>query len=404
MSELEQLIQQYCPNGAEYKQLRAVIDIHFGERITKKDSLGTLFPVYGGGGESFRTDRYNREPQFVISRFAMSETCVRYAPEKFWLLDSGATYDVKDKDKADYKYVSHWLRQNQASIYACATQSAQRNLNTNQFLSLEIPLPPLPVQEEIVRILDSFTQLEAELEAELEARKAQYVYYRDGLLDFSSESPFAELHRMWCPRGVENKLLGDVGKFIRGNGIQKKDFVEQGFPCMHYGQIYTRYGAYAFNTFSFINFELAERKVKAKNGDLVIATTSENEEDVCKAVVWLGDGPVAISGDSYVYTHSMNPRYVGHFFRSAEFQNAKLKYITGTKVLRVSGDSMEKIAIPIPPLEVQQRIADILDSFDSLVNDLHEGIPAEIEARRQQYAYYRDALLSFKRLDEGKEQ
>lgn len=134
----------------------------------------------------------------------------------------------------------------------------------------------------------------------------------------------------------------------------------------------------------------------AKPGDLVIATTSENEEDVCKAVAWLGTDDVAVSNDAYIYRHSLNPKYMSYFFSSELFQIQKKAFITGTKVLRVSGDNMAKIQIPVPSPEEQERIVAILDKFDALVNDITQGIPAEIETRRKQYEYYRDKLLSFK--------
>lgn len=190
--------------------------------------------------------------------------------------------------------------------------------------------------------------------------------------------------------------LADVGKFIRGNGIQKKDFVEGGVGCIHYGQLYTHYGIWAEVTKSYVSEHLAARLRKAQKGDLVIATTSETDEDVCKAVAWLGDDEVAVSGDAYIFRHTLNPKYVSYFFQAEQFHKQKKRYVTGTKVRRVSGKSMEKIMIPVPTLEEQARIVAILDKFDALVNDISSGLPAEIAARRQQYEHYRDRLLTFK--------
>lgn len=189
----------------------------------------------------------------------------------------------------------------------------------------------------------------------------------------------------YCPDGVKHQTLGEIGEFIRGNGIQKRDFQDSGFGCIHYGQIYTYYGLFADHTKSFIDPDLAEKRKKAYKGDLVIATTSENEEDVCKACAWLGEEPIAISGDAYIFRHHQNPKYISYCFQSELFQSQKKKYITGTKVLRVNGDAMAKIHVPVPPLPVQEEIVRILDSFSSL------------EARRKQYAYYRNELLTFDR-------
>ena len=198
----------------------------------------------------------------------------------------------------------------------------------------------------------------------------------------------------YCPDGVKHQTLGEIGEFIRGNGIQKRDFRDSGFGCIHYGQIYTYYGLFADHTKSFIDPNLAEKRKKAYKGDLVIATTSENEEDVCKACAWLGEEPIAISGDAYIFRHHQNPKYISYCFQSELFQSQKKKYITGTKVLRVNGDAMAKIHVPVPPLPVQEEIVRILDSFSSLEAELE----AELEARRKQYAYYRNELLTFERV------
>jgi type I restriction enzyme S subunit len=198
----------------------------------------------------------------------------------------------------------------------------------------------------------------------------------------------------YCPDGVKHQTLGEIGEFIRGNGIQKRDFQDSGFGCIHYGQIYTYYGLFADHTKSFIDPDLAEKRKKAYKGDLVIATTSENEEDVCKACAWLGEEPIAISGDAYIFRHHQNPKYISYCFQSELFQSQKKKYITGTKVLRVNGDAMAKIHVPVPPLPVQEEIVRILDSFSSLEAELE----AELEARRKQYAYYRNELLTFERV------
>ena len=194
-----------------------------------------------------------------------------------------------------------------------------------------------------------------------------------------------------CPEGVEYKPLGEVGTFIRGNGLQKSDFTDRGVGCIHYGQVYTYYGLFAYQTKSFVSIELAKKLRKAHNGDLVIATTSENIDDVCKAVAWLGEEDIAISGDSYVFRHNLDPKYVAYFFSSAYFQKQKRPFVTGTKVMRVSDVGMSKIEIPVPPIEVQRKIVEILDNFSELTAEL----TAELTSRQKQYQYYRDNILNF---------
>ena len=195
-----------------------------------------------------------------------------------------------------------------------------------------------------------------------------------------------DLIRDLCPDGVEHKNLGEVGEFIRGAGIKKSDFTKQGYPCIHYGQIHTHYGISTAETISHIAPEQAARLRKAQPGDLVIATTSEDDDAVGKATAWLGTTPVAVGGDSYIFRHSMEPKYVSYFFSSAIFSRQKQTYITGTKVRRITASSLSKITIPAPPIEVQHEIARTLDHFIQLEAELE----AELEARRQQYSHFAD--------------
>lgn len=194
---------------------------------------------------------------------------------------------------------------------------------------------------------------------------------------------------------VTIKTLGEVGEFIRGNGIQKSDLTDQGAPAIHYGQIHTFYGTWATHTKSFVAPERAAKLRRAMSGDLVIATTSEDDAAVAKATAWIGENEVAVSGDAYIYRHTLDPRYVAYFFQSRDFQDQKKRYITGTKVRRISGDSLAKVRIPVPPLEVQWEIARILDEFAGLESELESELELELELRRRQYAHYQESLLSF---------
>lgn len=202
---------------------------------------------------------------------------------------------------------------------------------------------------------------------------------------------------------VEWKPLGEIGEFIRGNGLQKKDFTDTGFPAIHYGQIYTRYGLEAKTTFVHVNHELAKKLKKAQKNDLLLATTSENDEDVVKPLAWLGED-VAISGDMMLYRHRNNVKYLAHFFTSDSFQEQKRKFITGAKVRRVSKDNLAKILIPIPcpddlekSLAIQAEIVRILDAFTAMTAELSAELSAELNMRKKQYNYYRDQLLSFEK-------
>ena len=192
---------------------------------------------------------------------------------------------------------------------------------------------------------------------------------------------------------VEWKPLGEVGLLVRGNGLQKKDFTESGVPAIHYGQIYTYYGNQTDKTLSFVSPELAEKLKKVDKGDVVITNTSENIEDVGKALLYLGEEQAVTGGHATIFKPSKE--IVGKFFvyftQTEIFDKAKRKFAKGTKVIDVSATDMAKIQIPIPSLETQQKIVKILDKF----TELEYTLEAELALRKRQYQYYRDFLLDF---------
>lgn len=196
---------------------------------------------------------------------------------------------------------------------------------------------------------------------------------------------------------VEWKPLGEVGLLVRGNGLQKKDFTENGVPAIHYGQIYTYYGNQTDKTLSFVSPELAEKLKKVDKGDVVIINTSENIEDVGKALLYLGEEQAVTGGHATIFKPSKE--IVGKFFvyftQTEIFDKAKRKFVKGTKVIDVSATDMAKIKIPIPPLETQQKIVKILDKFTELEATLEATLEAELALRKRQYRYYRDFLLDF---------
>ncbi|MBQ3411872.1 MAG: restriction endonuclease subunit S [Oscillospiraceae bacterium] len=190
--------------------------------------------------------------------------------------------------------------------------------------------------------------------------------------------------------------IGEIATIVRGGNFQKKDFVEAGKPCIHYGQMYTHYGVYASKTITFVSDEVFNCSKQAHTGDIVMAVTSENVDDVCKCTAWLGEEDIAVSGHTAIVRHTQNAKYLSYFFHSAAFYEQKVKLAHGTKVIEITPSKLADAMIMLPPLQEQEKIVKILDRFNSLCNDISEGLPVEIEARRQQYEYYRDKLLSFK--------
>ena len=385
----------------EWKQLGDLADNLDSQRkpITSGLRVPGEVPYYGASGIVDYVKDYIFDGDFLLVSEDGANLLARSTPIAFsisgknWV--NNHAHILKFNTYAERRYIEIYL--NSIDLTPYISGAAQPKLNQKNLNRIKIPIPcpdkpkkSLKIQAEIVRILDNFIELTAELTAELttelNARKKQYNYYRERLFNFE-ESEVDHL-----PMGKEG-----VGKFIRGSGLQKKDFTETGVGCIHYGQIYTHYGTYANETKTFVSEVFAKKARKAKYGDLVIATTSETDEDVCKAVAWLGEADIAVSSDACFYTHSLNPKYVAYFFQTELFQKQKRQYITGIKVRRVNADSLAKILIPVPSSEKQATIVSILDRFDILTSSISEGLPREIVLRQKQYEYYRDLLLNFPR-------
>lgn len=390
MKNLETLIQELCPNGVEFVKLGDVLDY---EQPTKyivkcKDYQNEGMPVLTAG-QTFilgYTDETNgifeaskENPVIIFDDFTTSFHWVDF------------NFKVKSSAMKMLRVLSEREVSFRFVYYAMKCIKYQTLEHSRQWISkysqIEIPLPPIEVQTEIVRILDKFTSLEAELEAELDCRKRQYEYYRDKLLSFENVGG----------QEVKWKKMSEVGTFIRGNGLQKKDFTESGVGCIHYGQIYTKFNTFTDKTLTYCSENVARKLTPVHPGDLIIACTSENVEDVCKTVAWLGKEDIVTGGHACVFSHHENPKYIAYLLQTENFFQQKKKYARGVKVIDIKVADLQKITLPIPSLEEQHRIVSILDRFESLTTSLQSGLPAEIAARRQQYEHYRDKLLTFKR-------
>ncbi|GIJ97648.1 putative type I restriction enzyme specificity protein [Capnocytophaga stomatis] len=340
-------------------------------------------PYYGANNIQDYVDGYTHDGTYILiaedGTKSLENYSIQWASGKFWA--NNHVHVVGCKENIDSRFVFHYLQTMNFIPFLSGGDRAK--LTKAKLVEIPIPLPPLSVQQEIANILDKFTALEAELEAELDCRKRQYQYYRDTLLTFGDN--------------VEWKTLGEVGEFVRGTGLQKKDFTETGVPAIHYGQIYTKYGNSVTETISFVSEELAKKLRKVNKGDVVITNTSENLEDVGKSLVYLGEKQAVTGGHATIIKPNENllGKYLVYYTQTNMFSDQKRKYAKGTKVIDVSATDMQKIQIPIPPIEEQKRIVNILDKFDALTNSITEGLPKEIELRRKQYEYYREKLLSF---------
>ncbi|MGL5665687.1 MAG: restriction endonuclease subunit S [Shewanella sp.] len=391
----------------EWIALGDVTLIKTGQAVSKQ-AISTnpgQYPVINSGKEPLGfIDKWNtdNDPIGITTRGA-GVGSITWQEGKYFRGNLNYSVTIKDSANLEVRYLYHLLHQMQSAIQSLCTFDGIPALNAGSLKGLEIPIPcpdnpekSLAIQAEIVRILDAFTAMTAELTAELNMRKKQYNYYRDQLLSFEEGD-------------VEWKTLGEIGEFIRGKRFTKKDYVtEGGVRVIHYGEIYTHYGTSTTHTVSQVRPELAESLRYAEPNDVIVSSVSETIEDVAKAVAWLGRDKVAIHDDSYAIRHSLNPKYLSYCLQTKSFTAQKIQYVSQGKVKRLLIDGASKVKIPIPypndpekSRAEQDRIVNILDKFDTLTTSLQEGLPREIELRQKQYEYYRDLLLNFPKPDEA---
>lgn len=308
----------------------------------------------------------------------------------------------KDPSKFSLRYIYHWLN----TLPSGLVESDHKRQWISNYSKKKIPIPPVAVQEEVVRVLDKFTALEAALEAALDCRKRQYGYYRDALLTFDLSpsdglchsplfpAPFAV---EWCP-------LGEVAEYIRGVTYNKsaETLDSNGWLVLRANNIQN-----STRTLLLEDVKRVDKSVSIRTnqhlykGDILICAASGSREHVGKTAY--------ISDDlEYVFGGFMGvirvkdlrclSRYLFHFLGSPSFTTFLDRELKSSTINNLSSAIVQKLEIPIPPLSVQERIVEILDKFDTLVNSISEGLPREIELRRKQYEYYRDALLSFEPL------
>ena len=381
MKNLETLIQELCPDGVEFVKLGDVCEIKRGIRVVKKDLQETgKIPVYQnslvplGYKDEFN---YPSNVAFVISAGAAGD--VGYSEIPFWAADDCLT--ITCPSNIENKYVYYFLKNYEYKLKSKVRKASIPRLSRKVVDDLEIPLPPIEVQTEIVRILDKFTSLEAELEAELDCRKRQYEYYRDKL-SFDNVGG----------QEIEWKKMSEVCDIYDGTH-QTPKYQTEGIPFISVENIKDIYGSN-----KYISIEAYEAyKIKPKVGDVFMTRIGSigacavftKQEDVAYYVSLALLRPNSAILDS---------RFLKHLIESSIGKRELSKRTLHNAVpIKINKSDIGKVKLPIPSLEEQHRIVSILDRFESLTTSLQSGLPAEISARRQQYEHYRDKLLTFKR-------
>ena len=404
MTKLEELINELCPDGVEYVKIKDYFIRLKGTPITaaKMKEIASNdgeIKVFAGGKtviNAYEKDipkaNITRVPAVLVQSRGVID--VVYYDNPFTFKNEMWAYTHNEQTTVKYLYYFLSTQVNKMRESASGMGSLpQISLKVTE--EMQIPLPPLYIQSEIVHILDSFTLLTAELTAELTARQKQYAFYRDYLLDFSNEDVTKKIPDIDCSN-VEYKRLGDIATAIyRGAGIKRDEVTETGIPCVRYGEIYTTYNVTFNNCVSHTDEDKIQNKKYFEHGDVLFAITGESVEEIAKSCVYLGHDKGLAGGDIVVLKHNQNPKYMAYVLSTTNAQSQKSKGKVKSKVVHSSVPAISDIIIPIPPLAEQEKIANMIERFDHLCNDISNGLPAEIEARKKQYEYYRDTLLSF---------
>ena len=408
MSKLDELIKELCPNGVEYKKLGEVCNFQngfaFKSTLFKENGEAILRITNISNGiineedlKYFLLGDYKENlGNYIVSKndivIAMSGATtgkigINNTSKKFYLNQRVGKF-IPNIVKLNNRFLYHFLLSKGLEILKISSVSgAQPNLSTENIKNLVIPVPPLEVQEEIAKILDNYTksveELKEKLNEELIARKNQYSWYRDYLLKFENKVKIV-------------KLKDIATEMYRGNGIKREEIREIGIPCIRYGEIYTDYGISFEKTKSYTDENLIINKKYIDYGDILFAITGESVEEIGKSTAYIGKEKCLVGGDILVMKHKQDPVYLSYVLSTENAQKQKSKGKIKSKVVHTNATDIGEIEIPLPPLEVQKRIVEVLDNFEKICNDLNIGLPAEIEARQKQYEFYRNFLLTLK--------
>ena len=369
MNKLYLLLKDFCPNGVEYQELAHAVSIERGKRVVREqlDETG-LYPVYQNSLTPLGYHsqwNYPAETTFLIVAGAAGE--IGYSTCNFWAADD--CFPLVCGENLSSRYLYHVMLWLQPTILSRVRKASIPRLSRDSIERLTIPVPPLEIQHEIVRILDTFTELAAELAAELTARKQQYAYYRNSLLSFDYQG------------SAVRKELSEIAEISTGSS-NTDEAVENGqYPFYVRSQQPLLKDQYEFDEEAII--------------------TAGDGVGVGK-VFHYANGKYALHQRAYrihPISSSITCKYLYHYFVT-NFPKYISQQMYQGSVASIRRPMLNQFEVLIPSLDVQQRLVEVLDNFDAICSDLNIGLPAEIEARKKQYEFYRDQLLTFAAQDE----
>lgn len=381
------IIKSESGKEVNFLAIKDFAKVSIGEFVHKsKQNPSGKYPVYNGGtGNTGFYDEYNRTAnKIIVSARGANAGYVNRVFVDFWSGNSCYSIDVIDEN-VDWNYIYYCLKNGEVKLLGEQQKGGIPAVSKKQVEQFKIPLPPLPIQQEIVRILDTFTNLTAELTAELTARRKQYEYYRDELLTFGEDVPVT--------------TFGEVSMIFRGASPRPiKDYITDDIDGINWIKIGdVRPGTkYITDTAEKITKEGAKKSRFVYKGDFILSNSmSFGRPYIIKKTGCIHDGWLSISEFEEHYSTD----FLYHLLSSHKYQSImKRKASFGGAVQNLNADIVKSLELPIISLNEQRRIVSMLDKFDVICSDICAGLPAEIKARQRQYEYYRDKLLNFKEL------